>query len=182
MFDLTYDPSVVAGILVYPIAAWFLFIFIFSDSGYKYHSIIIALSSIINLLTNGLTKDFTYIQDASISIIFDGVTGVIMVMFLGKDKLIPKQSLLLAFAAVCHFMIVYDLTVYSSVISNLFYIWYDELIIVVGLLQIGVAYNGFTTAYNNAPTKLQVSIFWLGFGYNYMCKSLSTRKKREIKA
>lgn len=178
MFDLTYDPSVMSGNLVYFIAAWFLFILIFSDERYRVHAFIIGLASIININTNGLVDSFTYVQDVSISILFDGATALILTMFLVFDKLAVKQSLLLAFAVLCHTMIIYDLTIASSIFSNFFYTWYDELIIVVGLLQMGVSYNGFITALSNLQ-KLLPRIVFYSHGVN---KSLPTRKERETKA
>ncbi len=177
MFDLTYSPSVMAGNLVYFITAWFLFILIFSDSRYRVHAFIIGLASIININTNDLVEHFTYVQDVSLSILFDGATALILTMFLLFDKLAVKQSLLLAFAVLCHTMIIYDLTIASSIFSNFFYTWYDELIIVVGLLQMGVSYNGFTTALSNFQ-KLLPRIVFYSHGIN---KSLYTRKERETK-
>lgn len=43
-------------------------------------------------------------------------------------------------------MIIYDLTIHSSFASNMFYTWYDELIIMVGILQMAISHNGLTNA------------------------------------
>ena len=46
-------------------------------------------------------------------------------------------------------MIIYDLTIHSSFASNVFYTWYDELIIMVGILQMAISHNGLTNALGN---------------------------------
>jgi hypothetical protein len=175
MFDLIYLPSDIAGNLVYIIAAWFLLIFIFSSREYKVHAFIISLASIINLSTNNLVADFTYEQDVSISILFDGVTALILTMFLVFDKVAWKLALLLAFAVLCHIMIIYDLTIASSPFSSIFYNWYDELIITVGLLQMGVSYNGMV----DAIRRIQVFAFGSGIVTSGYSQSLPTQKTRE---
>ena len=178
MFDLAYSPSAIAGNLVYVIAAWFLFLFIFSSREYKVHAFIISAASIINLSTNDLVVNFTYEQDVSISILFDGVTAFILTMFLVFDKVAWKQALLLAFAVMCHIMIIYDLTIASSPFSNVFYSWYDELIIMVGLLQMGVSYNGMVDAIG----RIQVFTFRDSVVTSDYSQSLSTQKTRENQA
>ena len=78
-----------------------------------------------------------------------------------------KHALILAFAALCHNMIIYDLTIHSSFISNSFYTWYDELIIMVGLLQMAISHNGLTNALGNVREHI------LRFSFYTWCYSKS---------
>lgn len=166
--------------LMHIIAVYFLFIFVFSEPRYRVHSAIILLFTSLNIyfelpVSNSIEE---YIANRSINISWDGVTAVALTMCFAFDKLAVKQALLLAFAITCHTVIIYDLTIASSVFSNFFYTWYDELIIVVGLLQMGVSYNGFTTALSNLQ-KLLPRIVFYSHGVN---KSLPIQEKRETKS
>ena len=87
-----------------------------------------------------------YIYNRNVSVLWDGATALILSMFLVFDKLAWKQALLLAFATLCHIMIIYDLTIASSIFSLFFYSFYDELIITIGILQMMVSYDGLITA------------------------------------
>ncbi len=99
-------------------------------------------------------------------------------MFLAYDKVAWKQALLLAFAVLCHSMIIYDLTISSSLFSAFFYDFYDELIIMIGLLQMMVSYDGIVSAFSNLQKLLHRTIFYIhGFS-----KGLPTQKKRKGKA
>ena len=159
------------------IAVYFLFILVFSEPRYRVHSAIILLFTSLNIyfelpVSNSIEG---YIANRSINISWDGVTAVALTMCFAFDKLAVKQALLLAFAITCHTVIIYDLTIASSVFSNFFYTWYDELIIVVGLLQMGVSYNGFTTALSN----LRELLLRTYHHFNRSYQSLFTQTKRE---
>jgi len=167
-------------IFMYVIAAYFFIILVLGESRYRVHSAIILLFTVLNIVFElpESTNDFEYVSNRAINIAWDGFAGLLMVCCLPLDKLASKQSLLFAFAVTCHCMIIYDLTITSSLLGSFFSVWYDELIIVVGILQIGVSYNGFTTAYNNALWKTQNIVFWISRCSNYLRKSLPSRKKR----
>jgi len=114
-------------------------------------SLVICTSSTIAYFTfPEFNYDIDYMQqytnDIKISIEFDGVTGLILTTLLVRERIAIAQALLLAFAVTCHTMILYDLTVSSSVLTNFFYDFYDELIITVSILQMVVARNGIRTA------------------------------------
>ena len=94
-------------------------------------------------------------------------------MFLVFDKTAWKQALLLAFATVCHGMIIYDLTIASSIFSLFFYSFYDELIITIGILQMMVSYDGFTTALSN----IRKSISWTASDIRSYSQRLSSSEK-----
>lgn len=50
-----------------------------------------------------------------------------------------KQWSILSFAVLCHSMILYDSTVSQSWVTGFFYTFYDELMIIVGILQVCIS-------------------------------------------
>lgn len=168
--------------LMYVIAAYFFVILVFSEPKYRVHSAIILFFTILNIYFElpVSTNKAEYISNRGINIAWDGIAGIIMIMCLPLDKLAGKQALILAFAITCHTMIIWYL-ITPSWFSLFFYSYYDELVILAGLLQMGVSYNGFVTSYNNALHRLQGIIFWSRLSVRYLRKSLFARKKREIK-
>ena len=133
------------------LAAYFVFILIFGHSHQKVHAFILSLFSFLGFLLPdvGSNSISDYVRACSASMMLDGATALVLTMFMVFDKLAWKQALLLAFAVLCHVMIIYDLTIESSVFSNFFYDWYDELIIAVGFLQMMVSFDGFARAFGN---------------------------------
>lgn len=131
--------------------AWFL-ILLFSNKNYFLCSVIILLSCISNILivdVFSLTEPMSYIDEKGFFIKLDGLTALILTAFYFMDKLALKMSLLLAFSVLCHTMIIYDITIHSSFVSHLFYAWYDELIITVGILQMVISRDGITSSLRN---------------------------------
>jgi len=129
-------------------AAYFLFITVFGSRDVKTHAVIIFLSSII-VVFSPLGPSFdaaSYIEKKEVYILNDGVAALILTMFLYVDKTAWKQALLLAFATLCHIMIILSI---KQAHAGFFYTWYDELIIAVGLLQMMVSYDGFINALSN---------------------------------
>jgi len=184
--DYLYFSGLIGDYLSVVLASFFLFILLFSDKRYKIHSFIIFLSSILaysalsgdtSQMARAVTLD-EYIKDCEISVLWDGVTALILTMFLVFDKNAWKQALLLAFAVLCHSMIIYDLTIASSLMSNFFYSFYDELIILIGLLQIVASLNGYFNALRNVREFILRSRF-----YCYcFCKGLFPHKKGKGRA
>jgi len=134
--------------LNYVIAVYFLLILLFGGSQSRIHSAIIFLSSALNVMFQlpESTDLASYVYNRNVFVLWDGITAFILTMFLVFDRIAWKQALLLAFATLCHFMIIYDLTIASSWFSLFFYNYYDELIITVGLTQMAISYNGINTA------------------------------------
>jgi len=131
--------------------AWFS-VLLFSNKNYFLCSVIILLCSLTNVIIIdllGLTAPMTYIEERGFLIKIDGLPAIILTALYLKDNLALKMSLLLAFSVLCHTMIIYDLTVNSSFVSNLFYAWYDELIITIGILQMVISSDGITSALRN---------------------------------
>lgn len=145
-------------LLCYVLAAYFLFILAFGGGGNRVHAAIIFLASSLNVIFELplSTNVAEYVHNRNVFVLWDGATALILAMFLAFDKIAWKQALLLAFATLCHIMIIYDLTIASSIFSLFFYSFYDELIITVGILQMMVSYDGFITALG----RLQEFISW----------------------
>jgi len=94
----------------------------------------------------GMVDSLSYVESKRLLMWYDILISMLMIVLLRLDKQAWKHSLILAFAALCHFMIIYDLTIHSSFASNLFYTWYDELIIMVGILQMVISHDGLFNA------------------------------------
>ena len=132
--------------LVHVIALCFLFIAIFGASEYRASAIIISIASIINIILYNLTLGSTYIQALELAIKIDVLSVFFLCLVIKFNSASLKQSVLLAFAVFAHIVLLYDLTKSSNAFTNLIYMYYDELIIAVGILQIMATYNGFITA------------------------------------
>jgi len=115
----------------------------------------------------------SYVYNRNVSVLWDGATALILAMFLVFDKVAWKQALLLAFATLCHIMIILQLTEAPSIFSLFFYSFYDELIIIVGILQMMVSHDGLITALG----RLQDYIPRLTFNNRGYSASVSSSKK-----
>ena len=169
--------------LVYIMAPVFYFISIFSGDKYRSGAVIISASITINIITFSildLGANVSFTSSIGVAIYFDALTALILTYFMRKDKLAIKQAMLLSFATICHIMIIYDLSIQSSSFSNLFYLWYDELIITIGLLQMMVAYAAMVDGITNASRTLQALLYRLNVNYNRICKNTLTYKKRKV--
>ena len=113
-----------------------------------------------------------YISSLELSIDIDVITGLLMIPLLNIEKVAIKQATLLAFAVLCHTMILYDLTIASSLFSNFFYDFYDELIIIVSILQMVVSRDGIYTAIRRAQ----------GFIYGVWFRRLHSIKNIRLQA
>lgn len=161
--------------IVYIMVVWFL-ILLFSDRDYLLCSIVILLASISNILivdVFGITEQLTYVAEQGFLIKLDGLAAIVLTSLYTKDRAAFKMSLLLAFSVMCHTMLIYDLTIQSSFVSNLFYTWYDELIIIVGLLQMVITSDGITSALRNIWEHILRSGFY-SWGYS---KGIFTHKR-----
>ena len=132
----------------YALAAYFAFLFLCGSKNAKAHSFILMTVSSLNVLFQlpVATDQSSYIYNREVFILWDGVTALILSMFLNVDKTAWKQALLLAFATLCHIMIILNIKAHHA---GFFYNWYDELIIAVGLLQMMVSHDGLIGAFSN---------------------------------
>jgi len=138
--------------VAYIVAPWFLFIIVFGDIKYLPHAAILFFMASANILfvdVFGMVDPLSYVESKYLLMWYDILIAIFMIALLKIDKQAWKHSLILAFAALCHLMIIYDLTIHSSFVSNVFYTWYDELIIMVGILQMVISSDGITSALSN---------------------------------
>ena len=153
--------------IAYLVAPLFLFIIVFSDIKYLPHATILFLMAFVNILfvdVFGMVDSLSYVESKQLLMWYDILIAMLMIVLLRMDKQAWKHALILAFAALCHFMIIYDLTIHSSFASNLFYTWYDELIIMVGILQMVISHNGLINALRRMRSHiLRVSYYYRNY-------------------
>ncbi len=140
-------PQLIAVFLSYPLFLWFLFICCYAGKKYTRQSMILTVTwlfycccFIFNLFGP------LSIKEVFCTIIFiDTATGLILV----TDRFIStyscKLAITVAFAVLCHSMILLHKSTDSSEVVILtvgFYTYYDELIATVGILQLLVTFNG----------------------------------------
>lgn len=133
--------------LVHIIALLFVFIAGFASSKYRHGAIVVFIFSSINIMLTPLMQSLEYVAALEILIKIDAITVLFLCLSCKSNKFSIQQAILLTFATVCHAMLLYELTISSNYISDLFYNYYDELIILVGILQIMAARNGIISAY-----------------------------------
>lgn len=185
---MNYKPHEFIDVMIYAMILWFFIASLSSKRADNVSSVLILVwISITALWMSKIpfdisTKEYlnAYIQKREFLVQFDAVFSLIISMFLRHDKNAWKQALLLSFATFCHIMIIYDLSIYSSSFSNLFYLYYDELIITIGLLQMMVAYAALVDGITNASRTLQALLYRLNVNYNRICKNTLTYKKRKV--
>jgi hypothetical protein len=140
-------------------------------------SLIVFFNPVILIFTGG---DFIYGLEFIIK--YDGATALIMTMFMGVDKRAWKYALILAFAVLCHSMILLHLitgSYFMWAISKPFYLIYDELIIMSALLLLWVSRDGMAKGLNNASRLLQGVLSRFVFYNNRISKSLPPKEKRK---
>lgn len=162
------------------IAVYFLFIIVFSRGKNRIHAVIIFIASTLNVLFQLPISENTeqYIYNRNVFVIWDGITAVILTMFLFFDRLAWKKALILSFAVLCHSMIIYDITISSSLFTVFFYNYYDELIIMIGLAQMMISYDIFIRSLRN----IQEHIFSNFFYNNSVSQSLSIQESSKDEA
>jgi len=85
----------------------------------------------------------------NLDLIYEILTCVALSMILAFDRDAWKHLALLTFAVLCHVMIIYRLTIEYTLISHWFYLYYDELLVLIGLTQMVVSKDGFRAALSN---------------------------------
>lgn len=158
---------------------WFFIISLFGGKKYLPSSLCILFCIAVNvvwiklLVEQGVAGSFTERKEFLIDL--EGVTALILTMFLYVDKTAWKQALLLSFATLCHIMIISSI---KQAHAGFFYTWYDELIIAVGLLQMMVSYDGFIGALSN----LQALLLRTYHYFNRTVQDLPIHKKSKERA
>jgi hypothetical protein len=143
---------------------YFLFILLFADKRIKTHAGIIFLACLVPALfpLDAATDVKSYIEKKELYVLYDGCVALILTMALKIDRIAWKQALLLAFASLCHIMIILSI---KNAHAGFFYTWYDELIIAVGILQMMVSYDGLIRALSNFQSLLLRTYYYFNRSY-----------------
>ena len=182
---MNYKPHEFIDVMIYAMILWFFIASLSSKRADNVSSVLILVWISITVLWMSKipfdisTKEYlnAYIQKREFLVQFDAVFSLIISMFLRHDKNAWKQALLLSFATFCHIMIIYDLSIYSSSFSSLFYLYYDELIIAIGLLQMMVAYAALVNGITNSRRALSTMLCRSNAYCHGIIKNISTQKK-----
>jgi len=143
--------------VLYLLMPFFFILLLFGERKDRSSSMLIFISCLLNIITDSpidqtLGEDEKLrliVLDTNIAILWDSAIVLILITSKLFNQASGKQAILLSFAVLCHIVVVYDLTVQPYYITNLFCVWYVELIILVGLLQMAVSYNGFIGSLSN---------------------------------
>ena len=173
---IEYKPHLIAENLSYMLFVWFFIISVYG--GIKDH----VLSSCLCVLwlvycwifTFDMFGSMSYIELTNKVVLIDGCFTLVCALLLKVSPTAYKHTLLLSFATLCHIMIILSLKTKSY---GFFYLWYDELIILVGLLQMVISFNGFNKAFH----RIQGLLRWRDANGNSFNQSLSTQKTRKAK-
>lgn len=168
-------------LMVYILAAWF-FVCIFSRKSYALVAFIIFSQSLFNVIVvkQGFLDGLSYLDANLFLIKLDGVTAMILSMFILFQKGAIKQAVLLCFAVLFHSMLhLHSVTDSGTVwiLSKWFYESYEELIITVGLLQILASYGEFTRSLGNIQSLLLRFVFY----FNSSLQNFYMRKDKKGK-
>ena len=174
--------------LSYALFLWFLFISVAADKKYRDQSLVLtaAWGFYCCCFIFKLFDPLSYIEMLCSLILIDSATGLILVTNRFISKYSCKLALTVAFAVTCHFMILLYKSTNSLEIKAFafgFYLNYDELLVMVGVLQLLISYDGgFLSGIRKVTKsfrKFTVRHRWsYGRSVHYF-KSLPTRKERE---
>lgn len=134
--------------VIYLMAPFFFILLFYGDRAFRSCSLVIFISCALNLMTDvtvttGLPlieRERLFIYETNVSILWDAACVLLLITSKLFSQESGKQALLLSFAVLCHIMVAYD-------IVDFFRTWYVELIILVGILQMMVVWNGFIAAF-----------------------------------
>lgn len=185
------NPHLVVKYLVYILAVWFFISVLAKGIRGNLSSVIIFLFMIVQLImykeNNQLYGSVEYFNEYKdelwVWIRLSGLTALALTMIFWRDDAAWKQALILAFATFVHNMVLLDLTITSNWFSLFFYNYYDELIIIVGLLQLWVSKNGMVNGINNLFRKASRGYLWLHIRWDGGIQSLNIyfRQKKSEK-
>jgi len=178
-----YQPQLIVKCLIYFLVLWF-FIASFSDKDKRVNLVIFAMY-LFNVVTikeihfniNSPEYMAEYIKITRFLVATDVFFGLVMYA-VNKHKLnnyVYKQWALLGFVVLCHSMILWDLTISQSWLTGRFYTYYDELIIIIGLLQVWVSRDGIL----NVISRVQDSGYRFRVRYIHSSKVHLPRKERK---
>ena len=147
---LSYQPHLIVEYMVYFLVVWF-FIASFSKGEQKINLVIFIMYLVNTWWFQPIPYDYLsteyrdqYIANKEFLVLIDVFFGLLM-LGVSMNKLntyLAKQYAILSFAVLCHCMLLWDKTISQSFITGFFYTYYDELIIIVGILQVWVSRGG----------------------------------------
>lgn len=189
MLDLLFDkPQLMAVFLSYPLFLWFLFISFAADKKYFKQSLVmtIAWGLYCCCFIFGLFDPLSYVEMLQVLILIDIATGLILVTDMFISKYSCKLALTIAFAVLCHSMIllhkitgIQEIKIYTVG----FYTYYDQLLATVGILQLLVSYDdgfssgikGFARRFRSLPVRYRL---FHGLSVHYI-QNIFISQKRE---
>lgn len=173
---MNYEPHLIAVNLSYLLLVWFFIISTFGKSrDFTVSLVLFVLWGLYCFIFFfELFRPLSYIETLNTIILIDSSFALSCTMILKLSPSAWKHSLLLCFATLCHCMVLLSL---KHEYASIFYLWYDELIILIGLLQMVISYNGFTTALRN----IQGLLYRRNADSNSVSSGLPPQKKRKVK-
>lgn len=156
------NPHLIAANLSYISLVWFLFLTLFDSYKYKpvHFLLFVAWYLYSFCIYFDLFDVMNYIESKEVLIMIDGATALAITIFLFRDANAERQAVILAFAVTCHTVIIYHLTISKWWLTQPFYTYYDELIIMVGISQMLVSYNGIIRSLRNLQALLHRFSFY----------------------
>ena len=159
----------------------FSIIVLFGDDKGRIHSFIICVMCVIYFfmpeMPEGLTVEEyrkAFSKSAYIAVLINGATGLAMTMFLRLDDKALKHAIILCFAVTVNVMVIFYI---ESKTYGFFALYFNELLILISILQIGISRNGLSTALCNISELLRGTYVYS----NDISKNLLAREKRETK-
>lgn len=178
-----YQPHLIVKYMVYFLMVWF-FIASISTEDRKVNLSLFAMYLVNTIWFEPITFTYgtiefknQYILNKEFLVGIDVFFGLIIFALSGEGstKYSWRQFALLGFVVLCHSVILYRLTVNQTWLVNLFYNVYDELVIIVGILQVCISRDGLL----NSIRRIQVFTYGIWVRDIRDCKIHLTRRKRK---
>lgn len=184
------NPYLIVKYLVYLLFIWFFILTIIGSNKVRFSSLIIFLFTLVQLIIfkentevyGSIAYEKAYYDELYLCMKLSGLTAFALTMRLWCDNAAWKQALILAFATFVHFMVIYDLTKVSSWFSLFFYNYYDELIIIAGLSQMMVSWNGMVDGVTGLFKKRLRALFWIHSHCGCVIQSFSVHPRKTKKS
>lgn len=165
-------PQLIAVYLSYVLFLWFLFISLYGSKKYTKTCVLLtaAWGFYCCCFAFDLFAHLSFEDVIGIVILLDAATAFILLTNQFISRFSIKIAATLAFAVLCHSMILlYKITTLSEVktLTMGFYTYYDELIATVGILQLLVSYDGIAGGINGFVRSLKPPTVLLLRGYGF---------------
>ncbi len=158
--DYQYLLANLADIMMFIIAVYFATICFFGDRQDRKHSLILCIASTIACvgMYNSVGHDVIlsnheYSNKLIVSGLWDVITAAILAVCMVSDRKAAYQSLLLLTIWPITTMMVYELESGISSDRGFIYIYYTEILITIGAMQMAISYDRFIVAVGNIPQR-----------------------------